>query len=291
MDESTFRLWLSQRAESALDLATLEKGADYLRRGRVRRTWYDRTDAKSGALHGNVQGSAPEPYTATVRIALNGSAQPHLRTQCTCPLGGDCKHVAALVLKALDAAAPVPLLPADPPLGPWASWLDTLEAPAAAPVEKTAERERVFGFVLRLGAGALPGLQAQPVWLTPGKRGGFVAPRPIQPHLVGDPWAGLSAAQFEHVAQLRMRTPASAGAYLLTEARDEALLEALLADYPCFMDRPSAQRIALGPQRALGWQWQSYEDGSQKLMPVLAEASPKARLLRIGRLWLSLIHI
>lgn len=291
MDESTFRQLLSRHAAAVLDPHTLAKGADYLRRGRVREIWYSADAAGAGALFGRVQGSARQPYTAGIHIEVNGDARARLRTHCTCPLGGDCKHVATIALKELDARGLPVLAPPDPPpvplLGPWASWLETLEATAGAEAEPAVPTDRVFGLVLRLGAGALPPLLAQPVWLQPGKRGALVSPQPIQPRHNGDPWVGLTAIQFEHVAQLRMRDQgyANGGVCTLAEARDEALLETLLAEYPCFMDRPSVQRVVLGPRRDLGWQWQSYEDGSQKLVPVLADASPKARLLRIGGLW------
>ncbi len=285
MDESTFQQLLAGQAGAALDRLTLAKGADYLRKGRVQDIWYRSPRENVGALVGAVQGSAPEPYMAGVRLILNGDASPHLDTHCTCPLRGACKHVAAIVLRALeraDASAPETVAPQ---LGAWDRWLDALETPGRDDVRWPPEPERVFGLVMRIGSGVLPGVQVQPVWLAPGPRGGYGLLQPIQPHVAGDPWAGLSAEQFEHIAQLRMRSSMYSGTHLLAEARDETLLETLLVTYPCFMDRPSARRIERGPERALGWRWQTFEDGSQKLLPVLADASPKARLLRIGGLW------
>ncbi|MEP7043066.1 MAG: DEAD/DEAH box helicase [Dokdonella sp.] len=293
MEESLFRHLLSRHAGSALDRHTLAKGADYLRRGRVRDVWYHNDAADTGSLLGRVQGSAPLPYTAGIRIHANGS-RPRLDTHCTCPLEGECKHVAAIALKELGAhtstdASSNPLGAKPPTLGPWAAWLDAFETPASAPIAPpSGPPARVFGVVMQLDIGVLPFLLATPVWLKPGKRGGFTSPQPLQQvYAAGDAWQGLTPEQFEHVAQLRMRTQpfARGGVCKLADARDEPLLETLLREHPCFMDKPSSGRLVLGPQRSLGWHWHAADDGSQKLVPELADGSAKTRLLRVGGLW------
>ncbi|HEY0229688.1 MAG TPA: DEAD/DEAH box helicase [Dokdonella sp.] len=292
MEESLFRHLLSRHAGAALDRHTLAKGADYLRRGRVREVWYHADAVDTGSLLGKVQGSAAQPYTAGIRIHANGS-RPRFDTHCTCPLEGECKHVAAIALKELgtrtsgDAAAGS--APSQPSLGPWAAWLDAFETPAGPPaVPPASQAERVFGIILQLDVGALPFLLATPVWLKPGRRGGFTSPQPLQQvYAAGDAWQGLTPEQFEHVAQLRMRTQpfASGGVCKLADARDEPLLETLLTEHPCFMGKPSNGRVGLGPQRGLGWHWHAADDGSQKLVPELADGSARTRLLRIGGLW------
>ena len=99
MEESLFRQLLSHRANSLLDQATLAKGADYLRHGRVREIRYE-ADDESGTLFGAIQGREPTPYSAAILIDLNGG-KPRIDTRCTCPLQGECKHVAAIALKML----------------------------------------------------------------------------------------------------------------------------------------------------------------------------------------------
>ncbi|WP_144137449.1 DEAD/DEAH box helicase [Paraburkholderia sp. BCC1884] len=52
-------------------------------------------------LSGDVQGSRPLPYKTRVRFRTDG-ASPWAQSDCTCPVGRDCKHVAALLLAELD---------------------------------------------------------------------------------------------------------------------------------------------------------------------------------------------
>jgi superfamily II DNA or RNA helicase len=290
VDAARFRTLLAQHIDDVLDGHTLDKGADYLRRARVRKIWYQDEGANSGCQLGLVQGSEATPYTASVRIRLDGE-DADVYSYCTCPLEYECKHVAAVVLKTLggntQGPGAVPAPPASPQLGAWATWLRDV-AESAAPKLPDNTVERVFAFLMRLdpSVGALPRLCMQPVWLKHGKRGGFVAPEPIEYHGQGDdPWEGLTSAQFEHIAQLRMRSAAFESFSRLLSARDEALLETLLRAYPCFMDKPTGASVSLVASRQLHLQWRLLEDGSQKLLPVIDGANTDASLIRIDGLW------
>jgi len=52
-------------------------------------------------LSGDVQGSRPRPYRTRVHFRTDGGS-PWAQGDCTCPVGRDCKHVAALLLAELD---------------------------------------------------------------------------------------------------------------------------------------------------------------------------------------------
>ena len=294
MDESLFRQLLTRSVTAVLDRSTLDKGADYVRQGRVRALRYSSDEDAAGILIGQVDGTAKQPYTSGVRIALNGG-RPHIDTQCTCPLEGECKHVAAITLKMLGARLP-DLEPSDTrphkgvDLGAWRRWFESLEAPRTPlPRAPTPDAAQVFGILLRLGEGALPRLLVQPVWLKPNRRGGLGAPQPIgHGYYGGDPWERLTPEQFEHVARLRMGTTGYAGTgawYTLTGLRDESLLEILVNSHPCFIDKPSQGRIVLASARSLGWDWRTEADGSQTLIARLDGESAKTRLLRIQGVW------
>lgn len=292
MDESLFRQLLSRSTHSVLDQPTLAKGADYLRRSRVREIWYESTN-DAGTLFGSVQGREQDPYTAAILIGLNGG-KPRFATQCTCPLEGECKHVAAVALKLLGGRASA--LESSKPAGAtsngpaaWKPWFDAINADPKPNLRKSAhDPALVFGILLRVGEGTLPGMQAQPVWLKPNKRGGLGSPQPVGQFQFGaDPWQRLTPHQFEHVARLRMASPhyASSAWYPLSGERDEALLEILIKEYPCFVEKPSRGQVALGSTRTLDWGWQLFEDGNQKLAPQLVEADAGTRLLRIAHIW------
>ncbi|MDR6171177.1 DEAD/DEAH box helicase [Curtobacterium sp. SORGH_AS_0776] len=79
--------------------------------------WHD----DDGTVTATVSGSADDPYELRIETTpARGEFVRPVRSTCTCPLGGDCKHVAAALLtvnaRALAAAAgPKPEQPAPPP--------------------------------------------------------------------------------------------------------------------------------------------------------------------------------
>ena len=55
----------------------------------------------SWTIEGEVQGSLPAPYRVLVHLMLAPNGQvKHWSGDCTCPVGGDCKHAVALTLAA-----------------------------------------------------------------------------------------------------------------------------------------------------------------------------------------------
>src|SRR5215211_2295838 len=105
----------------------IEKGRGYFLRGAVRRL---RAEDDGLRLVADVQGTRATPYR--VEIAIE-----HLRKgvrlvgECTCPVGWNCKHCAAVLLHALEQPPPgFGSKPTDPLDGPLAAWLAQL--PAAA---------------------------------------------------------------------------------------------------------------------------------------------------------------
>ena len=298
MDESTFHDLLARHWTTLFDQRTIEKGLDYLRRGHVLGTHFEDGE-REGALIGMVAGSARDPYAAGVRIEWDGQ-RAQLDSYCTCPLEFECKHVAATVLYELkgkpDGQPRIDMEAPAPQLGAWKAWLDGLRAPATANVAETRSarggdaKESICAILLRTDSThPLPALQAQVVRVTPGKRGGYAAPQPLQPSWADPaPWAGLDADTFQLVAGLRMRAPAfggSGGWFQLASAADEPLLETLIEALPCFFDKVSAGRVGHGTMRALRIGWEARDDGTQKLALTVDGAAPKTRLLRVGGLW------
>ncbi|SIT39734.1 putative helicase [Paraburkholderia ribeironis] len=56
---------------------------------------------QGATLSGDVQGTQPLPYRTRVRFGMDGRS-PWAQSDCTCPVGRDCKHVAALLLAELE---------------------------------------------------------------------------------------------------------------------------------------------------------------------------------------------
>ena len=82
---------------------SFSRGERYARNGHVaEQTW-----APSGThLTGRVSGTGPEPYTVLVSFTLNAAGQAvRASGTCTCPMGSNCKHVAALLLASRSSPA------------------------------------------------------------------------------------------------------------------------------------------------------------------------------------------
>ena len=97
------------------------RARDIVRAGLVEyATW----DDDAGIVTATVSGSADDPYDVRIETTpARGEFVRPVRSTCSCPLGGDCKHVAAALLtvnaRALAAAAgPRPEAPA-PPVSDW----------------------------------------------------------------------------------------------------------------------------------------------------------------------------
>ena len=89
---------------------TFGRARDVVRAGLVEdATWHE----DSGTITASVSGSADDPYELRVETTLaRGDFVRPVRSTCTCPLGGDCKHVAAALLtvnaRALSTVATTP---------------------------------------------------------------------------------------------------------------------------------------------------------------------------------------
>ncbi len=82
---------------------SFSRGERYARNGHVtEQSW-----APSGThLTGRVSGTSPQPYTVLVSFTLNAAGQAvRASGTCTCPMGSNCKHVAALLLASRSAPA------------------------------------------------------------------------------------------------------------------------------------------------------------------------------------------
>ncbi len=97
---------------------TFGRARDLVRAGLVDdAVWHD----DDGTVTATVTGSADDPYELRVETTpARGEFVRPVRSSCSCPLGGECKHVAAALLtinaRALSAAAgPRPEAPAPPP--------------------------------------------------------------------------------------------------------------------------------------------------------------------------------
>lgn len=87
------------------------RAKEYVRDGAVVETTWHPADER---LEGTVRGAETTPYRVVVDLrATRGEYSRPVRSRCSCPIGGDCKHVAATLLQSnsravADRSAPSP---------------------------------------------------------------------------------------------------------------------------------------------------------------------------------------
>jgi superfamily II DNA or RNA helicase len=269
----------------------LRRGLNYADEGRVLDIVAMGRDGR--VWMGLVQGSHAEPYQA---LAVLGGPEcgELIRSSCTCPMGGQCKHVAATLfqLTGFTGVEPATVGPDDDEdeAGEvWSHWLRSLEATPPDHFDTHEERERSFGIMLRAAThGRPPQLMAAPVWLKRGKRGGLIDPQSPALHHVGVlpcPPGGWPDEDQAPLALLVHRAYERFGKVVMAPIHDRAselALTHLLARYPAYFQRGDTP-LKLGPDERLELAWQMQDDGSQRLGYRLR--SGEAQVLRGNGLW------
>jgi superfamily II DNA or RNA helicase len=139
--------------EDAVGIASYARGAQYAQQHAVVRM---RWDPSEHALRGTVHGKGGDAYTTTAHFSSFDALPPEFELgQCSCPVGFNCKHVAALVLAALGVEHP----PAAPGRSPrsvtWEQSLGSLlESRPVAPASQPSATP--LAIELTLSAGARP---------------------------------------------------------------------------------------------------------------------------------------
>jgi len=261
------------RSLVGVDPFTASKGEAVFAAGRV----LEVREQAAGQIEGEVEGSHGETYLSSVRLIANG-AVTRAESRCSCPVGFDCKHGAALLI----------------------AWLHTLQGtdrpnPAAAPATADARADNGgFDAMGRLqalewvrGLRALRGPGAAPpgnrlvyvlgtdavgaAWLVPwrlrsGPGGGSPAAQPYAGlrEQAGAPPAFWDELDASAAAALQRATPLPMGFALDTPGAAGLLLRAAQAGR-LYLDAPpgdpAALRLQAGEPRPGTLRWQAAPAG------------------------------
>ena len=83
--------------QRAVGQVSFFRGLDYFERGMVRSVEF----GSPGRIHGEVSGSRPKPYAVWATFELGNDGRPvPVEGHCSCPVGYNCKHTAAVLLAA-----------------------------------------------------------------------------------------------------------------------------------------------------------------------------------------------
>ena len=83
--------------QRAVGQVSFFRGLDNFERGMVRSVEF----GSPGRIHGEVSGSRPKPYAVVAKFELGNDGRPvSVEGHCSCPVGYNCKHTAAVLLAA-----------------------------------------------------------------------------------------------------------------------------------------------------------------------------------------------
>jgi superfamily II DNA or RNA helicase len=258
--------------QAAFDRGTFRRGAEYAALGSVRGLAILEGGRR---LRAKVRGTTSRPYEVEATIAEGRGRR--IVSHCTCPVGIQCKHGAALLLAALDEAktgraAPQPAPPPDPLAGPVGAWLHRLTAtlePAGPPPE-----EVIYILGLRpFGHHQRPALEARAARRRKG--GGWGSDRPCDPARLAAAEARFVRPEDALIGRLMggQRSPYGVqGALPSAPEAVDLLLERALATGRCHWSGKDGPVLRLGPERPGRISWTLTQAGTQ--VPTVAATEP-----------------
>ena len=255
------------------DPLTLVRGEALLRTGGV----LELRPGTDGSVHGVVRGSHRPRYETRVRLIQNTRGL-QLETECSCPVGVDCKHAAALLLRLLALGsgsdrpacvpplAPVTPAPASGPSPALSAWLERV-GHAALPKPAGDAAERLL-YLLQPQGDAPDACALRVVSARALKKGGYGKPRNLDPGSVLVP--GMYPGRFEDadralLHELALARDPYARTLGLAGERGAALLARVLASGRCHWLDENGPLLAEGPARPATVQWQTDPGGGTRL--------------------------
>jgi SNF2-related domain/Helicase conserved C-terminal domain/SWIM zinc finger len=230
----------------------LDKGRAYQRGGAVRDL---RTDKGGERLIANVDGTRTRPYRVFAEIHPGSRIQ--LSGQCSCPVGINCKHVAAVFLEALRRP-PQGIVGADPLAGSVGGWLDRLRRISAHPDRSREEIVYVIDMPPHPGQPFILEMRVARVL----KSGAYGADRAC-PSGLETSMAGYVQPEDRLITRL-LGGSASTPLQLPDDGEVMRLMmEKVVATGRCRWRQIAAPPLARGPLRSARVGWQLAEDGRQ----------------------------
>lgn len=258
---------------ATMDPKTLARGRAYQRDGAV----VDLVvEAGGTVLYGAVRGRERELYEVDVEVDLDADILPVINGMCTCPVGYNCKHVAAVLLEALarhaspaSTASPfnrvVSVPPPDPLAGAVGAWVravgDSVRTPENAPDETILHL-----FDTRADADGRTALTVTPTHVKRRKDGAWGSPRTVSFPSLASGSARAADRADQVIGRLHVASPRSFAADpTLPDDPDmvDLLLERLLATGRVRWRDRNGPVLTRGPERTGRLTWRLAESGRQ----------------------------
>ncbi|HTQ11101.1 MAG TPA: DEAD/DEAH box helicase [Fimbriimonadaceae bacterium] len=253
--------------ESSFDHSTLNRAAEYVRSGRV----MDVGKAADGVIMGTVQGSDPFPYF--VRLIMRPAGRPHIEGHCTCPVGMQCKHCAAVALawrtqveEDVRKEPETARLPADV-----TDWLARVSSPEPQPDDQVAGAKQRAFYILDAGDTRYSGTRTKILVVNRSilKDGRFGAATEAKASAIDNRQFAKHFNAFDRtlltdLAHNAAREDWSRAEFKLDELHGVRLLRRVLQSGRCMWAEPDGTRLHEGPPRSGRIVWQTDRKGEQR---------------------------
>lgn len=294
--------------QQSFDPGSLSRGLAYARQGKVRGGVRPEPEGQLLILRAHVSGSGRSRYLTNIAVDPNNPGLGVV-SDCSCPVGRQCKHAVAVISTFLDEMK-AQGMPARDNIARleqrWEAWLDELVSPPGYKIakEQVDDTHRLALFLDIDPHPQLPTLKVLPVWLRPSKQrargNGWVKPRPMflgrGGGLSPQPSGGLASREEEALELLMQgesrRQLINGYDYqwsLVSHTFQIRALKSLLeSEAPplLFYQKQTGAMLELGPTCQLTLAWEPDAEGYQHLR---ADAEPSdvisddAVITRAGR--------
>jgi superfamily II DNA or RNA helicase len=254
---------------------TLEAGRIYELRGRVRNLRI----ANQGALiFAETQGTAPDPYMQRIAVGRGRHGAVSISGVCSCPVGRDCKHVAAVLVAAhreelaAGGSDVPPMTTARPdtshdPLLPYdlAGWLSTLHADDAQETEDypAGVHQRLHYVLTTTDASrGAPALVMRPFTVRQLATGKISHPKQFALQQAGTPARYLRPS--DRIILARLRRIAADQSNRSSDEDPVDTLRRVIATGRAFWGSADGPRVTEGKPRAGSVVWKLAQDGTQQ---------------------------
>ncbi len=270
-----------------------QRGLNYWKTDKVVDLEWQKTGEGSKLL-GIVDGSANNVYSQKITFFQYENKDVIIDGDCSCPVGYNCKHVAAVLLQSLKHSE----LKKIPPQEMTDSWLEKLKATTTPSSTLNDERYQQSPYRLLYLLKAIPDgnhchkLRVMPVKVRSLKKGGYGKPSPYSMHNARYEF-NASAFIFEadrDIARLLTSSsdPVFMGfgykreeTYLLERDFGELALNKILATGRCHWLDPEEQPLRLNTPREISFSWQPVKEGRK----LSCQLTPPALIILLERLW------
>ncbi|PRY73710.1 DEAD/DEAH box helicase [Halomonas ventosae] len=173
--------------QRSFDARSLTRGRAYARQGRVRKGTRLEHEGEMLVLRAQVDGSGRSRYLTSLAVDPD-NPDMGVVSDCSCPVGRQCKHAVAVIQGFIDDMEAQGIPPRDDAAlleQRWTSWLAELQSPLGGKryLEQLEDDYRLALFLDIDPDPRAPSLKVSPVWLRPAKQrtrgNGWVKPRPI----------------------------------------------------------------------------------------------------------------